>query len=329
MSDMYFDPTEFDFTSLVDVVEHNEKPTLSETYKPADVGADGGLVETIEDLPEQETLETESDDPNQNINDILYTDEEKAQASEDFNYLPDDYLIDFGGRKATKAEINEKLAMIEETEQKADFVNAIYEKSEQGTRWLMRESGVSVRAIDQEINDIVQEMNSAPNETLYGAAAKRLVAKQQQREKLYADVDQAFKVDAAIRDQAVAHNTFEVNNRMNKKYSDFTQVMSKATEEMKAAGFSMVQFERSYNPWIAEKIYKATKAGLTEDDRVKKAYSLAEQRSAARSQANSTTNPKSVAQDAGAAELSRLRNLANKRGLTKEENRSLFKHLKD
>lgn len=333
MSDMYFDPTEFDFTNLVDVVPSTESEFKEALAAAKDVGPDGGRVDDASDLIEfQEAQEEEplSDDPNDNISDLMYSEEEQAQAAEDFNYLPNDFVIDWGGYKATKEETLNKLKKVEEVEAKEEFLSDLYDKSEQGTRWLYRESGVSMRAIENEINQLTYEIHNAPNATIKGQLYDQLIIKQQEREKLYTDVDNAFKVDAALKDQAVAANTFKVNNIMNKKFSDFDHVMAHAYDEMKKSGLSRAAFERNnYTPWVAEKIYKATKAELTEDEKVKQAYANAEKRKAARSASNASSSQRNTPQDNAAAELAALKRKMQNGGLTQNEHSQMFKYLKD
>ncbi|EBV2055761.1 hypothetical protein EWD52_23485 [Salmonella enterica subsp. enterica serovar Braenderup] len=332
MSDMYFDPTEFDFTNLVDVVSSTESEFKEATAALKDIGPDGGRVDDVSDLiefQESQQEEPESDDPNDNINDLLYSDEDKEQAAEDFNYLPNDFVIDWGGYKATKEETLNKLKLVDEVEAKQEFLSDLYDKSEQGSRWLYRESGVSLRAIDNEINQLTYDIHNAPNATIKGQLYDQLIHKQTEREQLYADVDNAFKVDAAIKENAIKANTFKVNNLMQKKYADFEHVMGKALEQMKETGTSRVAFERTYTPWVAEKIYKAVKSELTENDRVKQAYANAEKRKAARSASNSSSSQRSNPQDAAAAELAALRRKMKEGGLTREEHSKMFNHLKD
>lgn len=332
MSDMYFDPNSFNFEDLVDVVEDSPKDFKRNVDNQSLSNPDGGVIETARDLIDPEEREPEAPqelDPNSDVSDLLYSEEDKSDASDDFNYLPDDYLIDFGGRKATKAEVNQKLAIIEEIEQKADFISAIYEKAEQGTRWLTRESGVSVRSIDNEIAQLTQDIHSAPNQAIKGELYDKLIRKQEERSELYKNVDAALQVDAAIKRQAIAANTFNVNNLMKKKYPDFEQVMGKAIEDMKANRVNPIEFEQRYNPWIADKVYKAMKAELTENDRVNKAFQASEARRAARSQSNSNTNIKTQQQDKNAERLAMLKRKQATHGLTKQEHSEMFQYLKD
>ncbi|EBU8272210.1 hypothetical protein DLL80_23875 [Salmonella enterica subsp. enterica serovar Newport] len=334
---MYFNTDSFDFNSIVDVVESNETPLVKDITTLKEVGPDGGSVSDASDLMSEEELAALEEekarlaDPNQNISDILYNEEEKQQILEDFNYLPDDFVIDWGGKyQGSKAEVLEKLEKIEQVEAKEEFLTALYDNAEQGSRWLNRESGVTKRALNAEINQIIIDLNNAPNKVEKADCYERLIHKQQELENFYKAEDEAIRVQDAIKQQAIEANTLKVNNIMAKRFTDFNEVMAGAYEEMKANGLSRVKFERdNYNPWVAEQVYIAQKTKQRENGKVKLAYENAEKRKAARSASNSAPSQRNTPQDTSAAELAALRRKMSSGGLTREEHAKLFPFLKD
>lgn len=329
MSDMYFDTEKFDFNSLVDVVESTPEEFKRETMsaQQARETPDGGRVEDISDLSPLPESEEEAD-PNDNISDLLVSDAEREQAAEDFNYLPDNYVINFGGRNATKAEVNQIFEKVEEIEAKEEFVNSLFTDSEQGARWLYRESGVGLLEIDEKINQIVQEMNAAPNNAVYGEKSRELIAEQQKKEALYHKVDQALKVQSALEKNGVIANAEKVTRTMQKRYPDYDQVNAAILDDMKKAGVSLVSYEKSLNVWLADKLYKAKKTEITEDEHIKRAYERSSSKLPKSASTPATAN-RVAPSDAEAAKKAKLVHKMKTQGLTKEENRSLFNYLKD
>ncbi|HFW4592843.1 TPA: hypothetical protein ACIBRT_003766 [Salmonella enterica subsp. enterica serovar Aberdeen] len=339
MSDnnLYFDTDSFDFNNIVDVIEGDSTPLVKDITTLKDVGPDGGTIEDASDLMSDEDLaELEAEkarlaDPNRNISDILYTDEEKEQILEDFNYLPDDFVIDWGGKyKGSKAEVLQKLDKIDQIEAKEEFLGALYDNADQGSRWLHRESGVTKRALNADIEQLVYDIHNAPNKITKAELYETLIQKQQELENFYKAEDAAIKTQDAIKQQAIEANTFKVNNLMAKRFPDYDQVMAGAYEEMKASGISRAKFERdNYNPWVAEQVYIAQKTKQRENSKVKQAYDNAEKRKVARSASNSATSQRNAPQDTAATELAVLRRKMSNGGLSQEELRKLFNHLKD
>ncbi|EGJ3141390.1 hypothetical protein IGV50_004414 [Salmonella enterica subsp. enterica serovar Newport] len=328
-NDMYFDTDSFDFNSLVDVVEDTPEQFANNTMrKAADVDPSmGGVVDDASDLPQMDEPE-ESTDPNDNINDLLVSEEDKAQALEDFNYLPDDFPIDFGGKIHTKAEVKQLLEKVEEVEAKEEFVSEVFDKVEQGARWIYRESGVGLLEINEEINDLTNQYHTAPNNAVKGEIADKLMNASAKRERLYATVDKALQTNAAIEKETIAENTFKINNLMKRRYSDYDQIMSHAINDMKNKGVSLVAYEKQLNPWIAEKIYKATKAEIRENEAMQKVHARTNAK-ATRSQSAPTTANRVAPTEQSAAEKAALVAKMKRGGLTKEENFKMFNFLKD
>ncbi|EHT3579222.1 hypothetical protein KXY27_004541 [Salmonella enterica] len=331
MSDLYFDTDSFDFNSIVDVVEDTPEQFAANTMrKAADVDPTmGGVVDDASDLPQQEEPEDDKPhDPNADVSDLLVSEEEKAQALEDFNYLPDDFPIKFGDQTRTKAEVNEKLQKVDEVEAKEEFVSDVFNKVEQGARWIYRESGVGLLEINEEINQLTNDYHTAPNNAVKGEIADKLMNASAKRDRMYAKVDEVLKVNAAIEQEAIAANTFKVNNAMKRRYSDYDQIMAHVMDDMKANGVSRAAFEKQLNPWFAEKIYKATKAEMMENEKVKQAYARANAK-ATRSQSAPTTANRAAPTEAEAAKKAALVAKMKKGGLSTEENRMMFNFLKD
>ncbi|ELK9995657.1 hypothetical protein RWE39_004391 [Salmonella enterica] len=331
MSDLYFDTDSFDFNNIVDIVEDTPAQFANNTMrKAADVDPTmGGVVDDASDLPQMEEPEEElSQDPNDNISDLLVSEEEKEQALEDFNYLPDDYPINWGGKVHTKAEVLQKLEKVEEIEAKEEFITDLYKNAEQGARWLYRESGIGILEINEKINDLTNEYHTAPNNAVKGEVSDKLLHYTQKRELMYKKIDDALAVNAAIEEKTRAANTEKVNQTMKRRYSDYDQVMAHVMEEMKAQGVSRAAYEKSLNPWIANKIYKATKAELMENEKVKQAYARANAK-ATRSTSTANTANRVKPEDAAAAQKAALVTKMRKGGLTREEHQKMFNFLKD
>ncbi|EGI0196851.1 hypothetical protein IFY90_004254 [Salmonella enterica] len=331
MSDMYFDTDTFNFDSLIDVVETTQKD-FEKPYTKADEidQSMGGVVDDASDLPQLEEPEEEKEtNPNDDISDLLISEEEKAQAIEDFNYLPDDFLINFNGKYKTKAEVNQLWDKVEDLEAKEEHINATFEKQDQGTRWIYRESGVGLLEVNQKLQELEQEYRTAANQAIKGQISDEIIQYSQKREAMYNKIDQALAVNAAIEREGIANNTFQINNIMQKRYPDYQQVNAYSLEQMKKNGVSLSAYEKGLNVWLADKIYKASKAEMVEDQKVSQAYQRAEGKRVARSMSAANTANRVNPSDTAKAEAAALKAKMKKGGLTQKENSKMFDYLVD
>lgn len=160
---MYYDPASFDFTSLVDVVEQDEKQEQPYT-KAKDVGPDGGFIADASDLfdtddePEEET----ELDPNQDISDFVDRDAEAADVIKIINDLDDDALLDIGGSPMSKGQIKELKQRAERVDQQSQYLDKATTNFEQANEWIEMQILTKEAAIDKNIK-YLENMRNHPN----------------------------------------------------------------------------------------------------------------------------------------------------------------------
>ncbi|EGN9856579.1 hypothetical protein IS360_003600 [Salmonella enterica] len=176
-NDMYFDPSSFDFTSLVDVVE-TEPTAPKQGMKLNEVTADGGRVDDISDLSDlfesnDEDENQEETDLNNNVSDLLPK-ENDSDAITLFNDLPDDALVTFGNREITKAQANEYISKIDEYEQQKEVISTSANNIDQIHRFIMQDHHKHKTVLDLQREAMQQELGRGVNDIRRGEIALKM-----------------------------------------------------------------------------------------------------------------------------------------------------------
>ena len=161
---MYFDPSSFDFTSLVDVVEQGNEEKEQPYTTAKEVGPDGGFITDASDLfdsDDEQDEETEVD-PNQDISDFVDRDAEAADVIKIINDLDDEALLDIAGTPMSKGQIKELKQRAERVDQQSEYLDKATVNFEQANEWIEMQILTKEAAIDKNIK-YLENMRNHPN----------------------------------------------------------------------------------------------------------------------------------------------------------------------
>ncbi|HID4300471.1 TPA: hypothetical protein ACXEZB_004393 [Escherichia coli] len=331
MSDMYFDPSEFDFTSLVDVVEH-EAPQEKALPKLSDIGPDGGAVEDISDLSdlftEEEAEEKEIKDINDDASDLMDKPETDPELITIVNDLPDDAPLDFGGEVYTKAQIKEYLSAKKDFDTEKELVGQAAKDIDQIHRHIHQTNLRHATAIDNDIADLQKLLNGRVSETEYGQISRALNQKIQERNDLNARVDEQMKLFDVERYHATQYRIQQTDQQMRKEFPQWDQLRGGLLADLQSRGVNLGELEKVWCKDIAMMAINDYRYRNSLKKAGEKALAAAKAK-APRSIGSSANHDRQKSIDSKEAERAKLRHKMRNGGLTKEENAKAFDLLID
>ncbi|WP_407903976.1 hypothetical protein [Escherichia coli] len=335
MSDMYYDPSEFDFTNLVDVVEteQGKEPTYT---KAKDVGPDGGKVLDASDLNDEFTFpddEPEADpefDPNASVSDIMEPDTEAEDTVKIINDLADDVPLDIGGITRTKAQIIENEKRLQRVDQNADFLQFAADTFETDNRVIEEKLTYKDVAVDHNIRYLENCLQS-PNldqatfldiqEQLKGARAKKTQIEKEAAEILDKRNQQ--------QQQLTRNRWVSTDAKMMEAYPDWLKWRDHLIDDALNRGYKASYIEKAYDPVFAQTLLESYQFRQNKQTAQTKAQAAAKKAQAAKSIANKASTSQLAAADAKTAELRKLKAKMAKGGLSREDLPKMYDHLVD
>ncbi|HGB5300372.1 TPA: hypothetical protein ACIVOM_003613 [Salmonella enterica subsp. enterica serovar Virchow] len=327
---MYFDPSSFDFTQLVDVVEHDAEP--EKPYIKADqIGADGGLIDDASDLAdllqsEDETTATERD-PNDDVSDFV-TPEVDPDKITIFNDLPEDAPLLFDGVELSKKQVKELLNSKEEFENQKDLVATAANSIDQIHRYIKQNHAAHALSIDTNIANIQRKMNSGISATEYGEEARKLNQALEARQMLNARVDEEMKLLDVQQAEVTRFRVEQTDQQMRKEFPQWDQLKGGLLRDMQERGVNLGELEKVWNKEIAQAFLNDFRFRKQKEKAGAAALEAAKAK-APRSTSTAANAQRTKALDAQAAQKAALLKKQRNGGLTQAENAKLFDFLVD
>lgn len=330
-NEMYFDPSAFDFTSLVDVVETSPDET-PKGAKLNEVTPDGGIVDDIDDLSDlivnDEADPAEAADPNSDVSDLLTPDTVDADKITLFNDLPDDANLSFDGHEMTKAQVKQLFQDKEIFDNQKELVSTAANSIEQIQRFIMQNHTAHALSIDTNIRNIQAKMNSNISATEYGEEARKLQQALEARSMLNARVDEEMKLLDVQRAETTRFRILQADQEVRAEVPQWDQLKGGLLKDMQDRGVNLGELEKVWNKQIAlmalnDYRYRKQreKAGATALEAAKA--------KAPRSTSTAATAQRTKAQDAAAAKKQALVNKAKQGKLSQAEHAQMFDFLVD
>lgn len=180
---MIYDPAEFDFSSLTDVVGLNDEPAPSKNV----TNEMGGVVDDISDLigsyspEEKKAYEDTEEDYNSDVSDLVPEEARNGvNLSDYFNQTNDDAYINFDGVSLTKKELKTLFNQKSRIEDDSAFLRSQAEKFDNDNRMIMQRALMQQNVLEQNISIYQNRLNN-PNITDadYAQTSRNLQAAQQ------------------------------------------------------------------------------------------------------------------------------------------------------
>lgn len=330
---MYFDPSQFDFTQLVDVVE-TDAPQEKEPAKLSQVGPDGGLVDDTSDLADlflsdEDEPETESD-INSDVSDLLSNPEVDADKITLFNDLPEDAPLVFGEHQMTKAEAKQFFADKKTFDDQKELINTAASSIDQIHNYIMRNHTAHRLAIDSNIENIQRKMNSGISNAEYGEEARKLQQAYEARAMLNARTDEEMKLLNVEREETARFRVLQTDQAMRSEFPQWDQIKGGLLQDIKARGGDQLlgDLEKVWNPEIAKMLLDSYRYRKQKEKAGASALEAAKAK-APRSTSTAANAQRQKALDANAAKKAALIKKARNGGLDRSEHAQMFEFLVD
>ncbi|HAV9873778.1 TPA: hypothetical protein JLH60_004754 [Escherichia coli] len=315
---MYFDPKAFDFTSLVDVVEHDEAPKGKPAPAREIVGPDGGATDDISDLyelfeDEADEEETEEADPNDDVTD-LQTPEANPDVISLINDLPDDAALDIGGETMTKAQIKELKEAKAVFEDQKELINTAANSIEQIHRHIANNHIAHRLSIDTNIANIQRKMNSGISSAEYGEEARKLQQAFEAKAMLNNRVNEEIELLDIQAEELRRFRLLNMQTAMRSKIPEWDRIQGGLWNDLENRGYNLRELEKAITVPMAEDLLDA--------------YRYRQQKKKAGEQAIAAAKAKAPRSTATAANANRQSPLdtkeAKKRALLKKQRNGTF-----
>ncbi|EDR9150313.1 hypothetical protein BSY48_004421 [Salmonella enterica subsp. enterica serovar Agbeni] len=331
MSDMYYDPTTFNFDDLKDVILTDETETKP---IPAKAGPNGGQVEDISDLaalfededkpePEKET----EPDLNADVSDLV-PEENHSEALTIYNDLPDSALVTFNGKEMTKAEANEVFATIDQLKQEREVVSTAANSIEQINRFIEQDYHRHATAIDANIAHIQQKMNSNISAVEYGEEARKLQSALEARNELNQRTDEKMRLLDIQRAELTKQRLYQTDVAMIKEIPQWLDRRAQVLKWAQDQGMNLNELEKVWSAPLAKALCKGYFADKTKTKVEAEALERAKAK-APRSTASAANAQRQKATDAKEIKKQQLLAKQSRTGLDRDDMAKMFEFLKD
>ncbi|EGH6051905.1 hypothetical protein L4K91_004488 [Salmonella enterica] len=327
---MYFDPSDFDFTQLVDVVEttpNEPKPGM----KLEEVTPDGGRVDDISDLADLFTADEDESETEKDINDDV-SDLVKPEVDPDtitlFNDLPDDAPLDIGGESMTKAQIKELKQAKEVFESQKELVSTAANSIDQIHQFIQRNHMAHALSIDTNIQNIQRKMNSGISATEYGEEARKLNQAFEAKAMLNARIDEEMKLLNVERQEATRFRVNQVDHVLKNEVPQWDQIKGGLLKDLQEQGHDLGELEKVWNVKLAKALLNDYRYRKQKEQAGAKALEAAKAK-APRSTSTPANAQRQKSLDANEAKKAALLKKARNGGLSREDNAAMFNFLVD
>ncbi|EJR0865120.1 hypothetical protein NX345_005081 [Salmonella enterica] len=327
---MYFDPSDFDFTQLVDVVEttpNEPKPGM----KLNEVTPDGGRVDDISDLADLFTADEDESETEKDINDDV-SDLVKPEVDPDIitliNDLPDDAPLDIGGEPMTKAQIKELKQAKEVFENQKELVSTAANSIDQIHRYIQQNHAAHALTIDTNIANIQRKMNSGISATEYGEEARKLNQAYEAKAMLNARVDEEMKLLEVQRAETTRFRIMQADHAMRAEVPQWDQLKGGLLKDLQDRGVNLADLEKVWSKDVALMALNDYRYRKQKEQAGAKALEAAKAK-APRSTSTPANAQRQKSLDANEAKKAALLKKARNGGLSREDNAAMFNFLVD
>lgn len=327
---MYFDPSDFDFTQLVDVVEttpNEPKPGM----KLEEVTPDGCRVDDISDLADLFTADEDESETEKDINDDV-SDLVKPEVDPDtitlFNDLPDDAPLDIGGEPMTKAQIKELKQAKEVFENQKELVSTAANSIDQIHRYIQQNHAAHALTIDTNIANIQRKMNSGISATEYGEEARKLNQAYEAKAMLNARVDEEMKLLEVQRAETTRFRIMQADHAMRAEVPQWDQLKGGLLKDLQDRGVNLADLEKVWSKDVALMALNDYRYRKQKEQAGAKALEAAKAK-APRSTSTPANAQRQKSLDANEAKKAALLKKARNGGLSREDNAAMFNFLVD
>lgn len=329
---MYFDPSSFDFTSLVDVVEQSA-PQEKDYTKANEITPNGGIVDDASDLedlfdadPEDETATNETD-INADVSDLI-TPEPETDTITIFNDLPDDVPLSFGEHQMTKAEAKQFFADKKAFDDQKELINTAATSIDQIHNHIMRNHTAHALAIDTNIANIQRKMNSGISNAEYGEEARKLQQAYEAKAMLNARTDEEMKLLEVERAETTRFRVMQADHEMRAEVPQWDRLKGGLLKDMQERGVNLAELEKVWNKQIATMALNDYRYRMSRK-KVETTALEAAKAKAPRSTSTAANAQRQKALDENAAKKAALVKKAKTGSLTAEDNQRMFDFLVD
>lgn len=339
---LIIDTDTFDFFSLNDITDEERAeyaPQAPQTSKEpltkaSDIGANGGVVDDASDLSdlfendeEQELQQEQAKDPNNSVADLL-SEDDAENAVQIFNDLPEDTPININGRALTKNEVSEIINQIDSVKAERQVISEAAKNIDQIDKFLVQDYHRHQLAIDINIQNIQNAMNSGVSETEYGQLARKLQAAKEAREDLNYRTDEKMRLLEEEKKEIVK---FRINQEIQTLSNVIPEWQTRRGQVIKHAiesGVNLYEVEKVWTPELAH-IFHDAYCFRKQREKAKSTALERAQAKAPRSTSSANTQQRTKAEDAQAKRLEQLRHKMRNGGLDETDTSNMFQFLKD
>ena len=328
---MYFDPSDFDFTALVDVVEH-EAPQVKELPKLNEIGPDGGAVEDTSDLADLFLADEDEAEAEKGINDDVSDLVTNSEVDPDkitlFNDLPDDAALIFDGVEMSKQQVKELFQAKETFDNQKELVSTAANSIDQIHSYIQRNHMAHALSIDTNIQNIQRKMNSGISATEYGEEARKLNQALEAKAMLNARIDEEMKLLDVQRAETTRFRIMQTDQAIRAEVPQWEQLKGGLLKDMQDRGVNLAELEKVWSKEVALAFLndyryrkQKEKAGATALEAAKA--------KAPRSTSTAANAQRQKALDANAAKKAELLRKQRNGGLDRDDHAKLFEFLVD
>lgn len=331
-NDMYFDPSSFDFTNLVDVVE--TEPTAPKPgLKLDEVTPDGGMVDDISDLADlfaadEDEESKESTDLNDNVSDLLTNHDVDDDKITIFNDLPDEATLIFDGHEMSKKQVKELFQAKQIFDEQKELVSTAANSIDQIHRHLQQEAIKHATAIDLNIQNIQRKMNSNISATEYGELARQLNSAMEARNSLNASVDERMRLLDIEKAEVTRFRIDQVNHVMRAEVPQWDQIKGGLLQDMQSRGVNLGELEKVWSKDVAMMALNDYRYRKLKENKGNQAIADAKAK-APRSTSTAANAQRQQTLDATTAKKAALIKKARQGNLSKAEHSEMFNFLVD
>lgn len=329
---MYFDPSAFDFTKLVDVVEQDAEPEKP-YIKASDRDENGGVIDDASDLASYFDSDDEEapaeKDLNQDTSDLI-TPTNNDDVVSIINDLPDDTPLNIGGEVVTKAQIQELARTKQQVDQHKEFLDIATKSIDEGNAWIEQQLLIKQTAVDKNIAFLEKCLN---NPTITGDDYRKfhndLQAAKQMKAEIENDANTMWNIRKDEEEKLTRHRFIITDAQMQETYPDWLKWKDQLVNDAMARGMSSKTIMQSWDQAFATTLLESFMYRKNKDIAGQKAKQAAEKIKAARSTSSAAAVNRAAEADKREAQKRALLNKQRKGGLTQAENAKLFDFLVD
>ena len=331
---MYFDPKEFDFTDLKDIVSTTENDIQGRNY--ADHEVTPRTSQTLDQIYEADPFnpanhflkEDKEVDINADASDLTAneTAKEQAELNEIFNNLADDSELEIQGVRLNKNQIKDLFVSKNKIDAEKQYIDQFVSNFHEGNQYIQKQLNLKATAIDLNIQRLESSLNKPGiSSTEYGETARMLKEAYAAQSDLHNLADEQWKIRHQQEQQATLYRINQTDNAMINEYGEQWNNWKQAVvNDAQSRGIDLTQLEKIWSKELAQTLLESLMFRQNKAKFAEKAKKMV----AAKSLSSSNAAHRAIAEAADHKREKTLR--AARSGVADPDtNRDLFKYLKD